>query len=58
MLNFGLSLGPRGAVKFDSNTFVMHLLQVAIIINNEGRIQIHSHTKGSYNDKCFKRCYL
>lgn len=50
MLNVGLSLGPRGAVKFDSNTFVMYLLQVATLINNEGRIQIYSHTKGTYDD--------
>ena len=50
MLNVGLSLGARGAVKFDSNTFVMQLLQVATLINNEGRIQIYSHTKGTYDD--------
>lgn len=53
MLRIGLSRGPRGGLKFDSNTFVSNLLQIATIQNKGGRLLIYNKSKGIYEELTF-----
>lgn len=50
MLRVGLSRGPRGGLKFDSNAFVFNLLQIATIQNKGGRLLIYNKRKGIYEE--------